>query len=715
MELLAVTGQLYIVNGEAYDSSSVPGLLAKPEPSDSARGRTRDSLFTHLTLSGPLEETTALAHDLVDSIYTLFFETPGSVTAALRKSIIETNKLLLGQNLSGANKSREGAITCAVQRGEELYMAQVGEGFALLGHNFGVERIPPGSSQKITPLGRTAGLNIQYSHHWLTPGDMLLLADPRLGHLQASALDTVLIDSDIEEGLQELANIVGSDSARLILIEFADEPPENVPDAVVASTLHESGKQLLPPTGEPMRQSAPASTVPFSTVDTGSPSASVDVVETKARKATSQAAKSLSTGTGWLASLLAKLRPPREREDEFTGWALPAFLAILIPLLVTAVVTAVYIQRGQATRVREIKRELDVKLNEGQQAGDPELAATYYLEALELADEGLDLRPGDDEIVRKRLEAQIELDGVVGIGRLGARLLYQYEEGTSLESVVLGDELNGDIYVLDVANNQVYRHKTGEDYVNLDTLDPELVLFDEQVVGSHVVGQIIDTLWRPRGTAVTRDGIGMLDTRGALVSFYPNLEDWRAVDLGMSSDWHQPKSIASFNERLYVLDTGSATIWRYFAEGDGFTISDEQRAIEFVEDADLSQAVDFAIYSEDGSIVILYGDGRMRRYANGRLLWGEDGLGENGLEMPLAAPVAVKIAGQGLNSSIFVLDAGSGRVVQFSLGGTFLAQFKATNEFGNELFDTAADFEVAENPLRIFVIAGNGLYISAQE
>lgn len=715
MELLAVTGQLYIVNGEAYDSSSVPGLLAKPEPSNPARGRARDSLFTHLTLSGPLDETTALAHDLVDSIYTLFFETPGSVTAALRKSIIETNKLLLGQNLSGANKSREGAITCAVQRGEELYLAQVGEGFALLGHNFGVERIPPGSSQKITPLGRTAGLNIQYSHHWLTPGDMLLLADPRLGYLQASALDKVLIDSDIEEGLQELVNIVGSDSARLILIEFADEPPGYVPDAVIASSLAASGKQLTPPTGDPLRQSDPVPNAPTSVVDTGSPSVDVDVVETKARKATSRAARGLSVGTGWLASLLAELRPPRKREEEITGWALPAFLAILIPLLVTAVVTTVYVQRGQATRVREIKSDLDMNINEGRQAGDPELAAAYYMAALELADEGLDLRPGDDEIVRKRLEAQIELDAVIGIGRLGARLLYQYKPGTNLESVALGDELNGDIYVLDVANNQVYRHKTGEDFVNLETPDPELVLFDEQVVGSHVVGQVVDTLWRPRGNAVTRDGIGMLDTRGALVSFYPNLEDWRAVDLGMSSDWQQPKSISSFNERLYVLDTGSATIWRYFAEGDGFTISNEQRSIEFVEDSDLSKAVDFAIYSEDGSIVILYEDGRMRRYVNGRLLWGEESLQENGLEMPLEGPVAVKIAGQGLNSSIFVLDAGSGRIVQFSLGGTFLAQFKATNEYGNELFANAADFEVAENPLRIFAIADDGLYISAQE
>jgi hypothetical protein len=85
------------------------------------------------------------------------------------------------------------------------------------------------------------------------------------------------------------------------------------------------------------------------------------------------------------------------------------------------------------------------------------------------------------------------------------------------------------------------------------------------------------------------------------------------------------------------------------------------------------------------------------------------------LETPLVAPRYVKIIGSGLNSSIFVADPGSGRIVQTSLGGTFLAQFKALDPGqGDELFSHLGDFDIAEAPLRIFVTAGNRVYVATQ-
>ena len=193
MELQAVTGQLYIINGAVQDPKTVPGLLAQSVPSRAARGRDQDFLFVHLTLSGQEEETSALSNDLLDSISKIYYQTPGSVTAALRKAIIETNKELLGYNLRGETKTFEGALTCAVQRGEELYMAQTGEAFAFIGHNFGIERLPPSPPARITPMGRTAGLDIRYFHNWLQSGDMLLMTDPRLDIVATNALQPALI------------------------------------------------------------------------------------------------------------------------------------------------------------------------------------------------------------------------------------------------------------------------------------------------------------------------------------------------------------------------------------------------------------------------------------------------------------------------------------------------------------------------------------------
>jgi hypothetical protein len=77
-------------------------------------------------------------------------------------------------------------------------------------------------------------------------------------------------------------------------------------------------------------------------------------------------------------------------------------------------------------------------------------------------------------------------------------------------------------------------------------------------------------------------------------------------------------------------------------------------------------------------------------------------------------PIKVKFVGRGLSSSIYVLDPGSDRLVQLSLGGTFLAQFKVEDAYGVELLGKASDFAVASDPNRVFIVAENTLYQATQ-
>ncbi|MCP5097523.1 MAG: hypothetical protein GY943_18410, partial [Chloroflexi bacterium] len=60
-------------------------------------------------------------------------------------------------------------------------------------------------------------------------------------------------------------------------------------------------------------------------------------------------------------------------------------------------------------------------------------------------------------------------------------------------------------------------------------------------------------------------------------------------------------------------------------------------------------------------------------------------------------------------------DATNGRILQLNQDGRILAQYQATGPNGEELFHNITDFAVAENPLRIFVVSGNKLYLAAQE
>src|SRR5690606_24825029 len=137
----------------------------------------------------------------------------------------------------------------------------------------------------------------------------------------------------------------------------------------------------------------------------------------------------------------------------------------------------------------------------------------------------------------------------------------------------------------------------------------------------------------------------------------------------------------------------------------------------FSADANLDQAIDFDLYSEDGSLVVLYRDGRIRYYdtRSGRIQWDETTLAQNGMSLPFIAPVAVKIVGSGLNASIFVLDPGSGRLVQLSRGGTVLTQYRVLDSAGNEILNSAADFAVADSPMRIFVVGENTLSVDGRD
>lgn len=728
MELQAVTGQLYILNGVTQDSTAVPGLLAQPAPPKAVHGRSRDFLFVHLSLSGQPAESADLAQELLAMVSSDFYQTPGSVTAALRKAILAANEHLLRYNLRGNNTKREGALTCAVLRGEELFMAQAGESFALLGLNFGVERLPANEPTRITPLGRTAGLDVRYFHHRLLPGSLLLLADPRMAHLPAATLSQALTNEHLESGLQQLEEMIGSGTARLILVEFTDEAPDYIPEATRPSPVLQkvTRPMAILPRRQPKTQPTPTAEDEFEEEETppvterpaqAIPSLDGIRVEDTARRATARTALGLSRAAAWLADVLRELRPPRpaEAEPDPIDWALPAFLAILIPIIIAAIGTSVYFQRGQVVQYSQLKQQIQQNQGLAAQAGDDETARGYYDQVIALAATAQAMRPDDTDVERIRQEAQAHIDRIDGVTRLQAHPLYTYQEGVRLTGITLREGFNGDIYTLDAANNQVYSHDTDESYLVMNTPKPEVVLFSQQVVGSYVVTSILDMMWRPRGGNVSRDGLAMLDSLGGLITFYPNFEDTRAVPLGLASDWERPVAITTFDERLYVLDPDARVIWRYLPQGDGFILDNNQPALTFDENTDLEQVVDVAIYSEDGSVFLLYGDGRLRRYANGRLLWGEVDLAQNGLQTPLVAPVALKIVGQGLNSSIFVADPPTGRIVQFALGGTFLAQYKATTDDKQELFTTTADFAVAESPLRIFTVGNNQLYAATQE
>ncbi|MCK5885535.1 MAG: hypothetical protein KAG70_03455, partial [Alcanivorax sp.] len=279
-------------------------------------------------------------------------------------------------------------------------MIQTGESLALLGHNFGIERLPSHTPERITPLGRSAGLDFRYSHHRLQPGDLLLLADPRISHLPNHALAPALVDTEVELGIDELKNIVGKDSARLLLVEFTDSIPADLPD--VAQPVTRSRRMTLPRRQANKRPSTRAAAPVSQTNITQEPARELDndrdgsrltppniadmstAVETSARQAAAQTAMGVSFFSGWLAELLFRLRPePKDAADETQNNTLiPTVLAILIPIIVVITVTTVYLQRGRVKRMAAIKQEMAQVISLADGAGGNDALARQHYNAL---------------------------------------------------------------------------------------------------------------------------------------------------------------------------------------------------------------------------------------------------------------------------------------------------------------------------------------------
>ena len=113
---------LYRIKGN--EMPSPPGLLALTPPRRKARSRSRDLLFMHLVLGGNANFSTANYLQVISSAAKEFYNTPGSVTAALRAAAVTLNSDLLERNMeaSGQGRFTLATLVLGVVRGGQVYL-----------------------------------------------------------------------------------------------------------------------------------------------------------------------------------------------------------------------------------------------------------------------------------------------------------------------------------------------------------------------------------------------------------------------------------------------------------------------------------------------------------------------------------------------------------------------------------------------------------------
>lgn len=165
---------LHRQNGQVY--ADLPGLLALAPPRRAARGRERDSLVLYLMLSGnaliSAAEVDALARRAAD----LFYQTPGSLTSAMRRVTETVNAAMLERNLSttGRGQYALASLIVAVVR-ENLCTLSLSGPVHVVWVSDGSQRhiYEPALSGK--GLGSSQNARPYFSQIELHPGDLLAL------------------------------------------------------------------------------------------------------------------------------------------------------------------------------------------------------------------------------------------------------------------------------------------------------------------------------------------------------------------------------------------------------------------------------------------------------------------------------------------------------------------------------------------------------------
>jgi len=162
------------INGQ--ESAEIPGLLAVTSPRKTARGREQASLIVYLTLSGNASLSNAELGQLTSDAANLFYQSPGSLTSAMRNAADDINSKLLTRNRSttGRGQYALGLLVLATIRENQCTLLLSGPTHAVW--------VTEGQSRHIHDpalsgkgLGSSQNISVYLSQVELHPQDLLVL------------------------------------------------------------------------------------------------------------------------------------------------------------------------------------------------------------------------------------------------------------------------------------------------------------------------------------------------------------------------------------------------------------------------------------------------------------------------------------------------------------------------------------------------------------
>jgi hypothetical protein len=318
----------------------------------------------------------------------------------------------------------------------------------------------------------------------------------------------------------------------------------------------------------------------------------------KTRKAAKQA-KPTQDGSA-STSFFARLLPQVESQANALSPSTMLFIAILVPLLIVAIATTVYLQRG---RNQQHKSYIDQALQSAAIATAQDNLDIKYqawvdaLENIDLAEQ----YGSSEESETLRSKAQQELDSMDHI----TRLLFQEalpKNGLSTTIKITRMTSNAtEVYMLDDNSGRVIRmFLTNDGY----ELDPYF-----NCGPGPTMGKIIDLDVLPTTNNPLQATVAGVDANGTVTFCIPGENEQPFTHTLIPPDmyWGQITAMTIEQGNLYILDEINNGVWLYV--GDNLSYSKPPQLFFNADIPVLANTIDLAVNSDD--LYLLHRDGGM--------------------------------------------------------------------------------------------------------
>jgi len=229
-----LVSSLSLADGRRRDNPPEIGAVeatAEIPPGSQHKG----NLYVLCELSAPAETWDDASTQIVDLAIRTFFESPGSVTAGLRQTVLAVNRHLANTNATSiAGQEVWAGMTCVALREHDLFIAQGGPALTHVLHRGGLQTYPepdsaPEGVAPPQPLGETLRPDIELFHCSIAHGDVLLLAASHLPHLANTEQVVAALNEDTpDSALAQIEELVAKRDFSAVVIQLvgASSTPE---------------------------------------------------------------------------------------------------------------------------------------------------------------------------------------------------------------------------------------------------------------------------------------------------------------------------------------------------------------------------------------------------------------------------------------------------------------------------------------------------------